>query len=466
MEPIQEQVKKGFEGIEAKLRAEMEAKTGAELTARIEEALKKAAPDADLKTIREDVAKVKAALGRVGIGGSGAVEVKSLGSMATEHAQYKNLLNGAVPSISIDVPRDLARKMFGQGVRTKGIYDLSTDMPGLQQPERIQPIVPIRRFKGNLRRYLRVTPTSKGSIQYDRQTYQWEVYTELAAATVSNEDTIAVDNANGFYVGQSILIGTTAKVISAINRTTNVITLTADVGAVIAVDTRVTGTIVGFSGEALVRPATKVQTETITVTIQTLSSNISPNKEILDDEPRLEALINAQLPDIMARSEETHILSGGGGTGTLTGILSTSGILTYTMGGSDTAADAFRKAIGEIHEAGYLPNLIVMHPADLTELELLKDSTGQYLNLVTTNPDGTPRLWRLDVLESTAIAENTGLVGDFMDGAELFDREMVNIQIYAQHSDYATRGLVLIQIAERVGLAVKTPNAFCKVVLS
>ena len=76
---------------------------------------------------------------------------------------------------------------------------------------------------------------------------------------------------------------------------------------------------------------------------------------------------------------------------------------------------------------------------------------------------GEPRVWRIPVVETPAIAEGTALVGAFGTGAQLYDREQANIRVSEQHSDFFVRNAIVILAEQRLALAVKRPEAFTKI---
>ena len=454
MDPIQEQVKKGFEGVEAKLRAEMEAKLGADLDARIEAALKKASPEADLKTIREDVQKVKAALGRQG--GAQVTELKTLGAIVVKGVEDQR--DKLKAGLKIEVKAD-------NGVMQKGLETTSSDVI---RPKWFRPgDVEIIRWTPRLRDYMVIIPVSTGDLRYTRDTALYELYTEVATAASATDTSLVVDNAAGFFVGQSISIRTSTvqtRTVTAVNKATNTLTIAA-LSADVAVDVAVTSEVFSFTSEAQTKPQGKFKQEEVSLSLKTIATGISPSKEILDDKPRLESTINARLPAAIARSEEYQLLRGDGSTDQITGIFSTSGISTRTQGGSDTKADTIRKAISDVRVNGQLAaDLILIRPEDLALIELAKDSTGQYVETLQMMPDGSTTLWRTRVIECDALATNKCLVGAFAEGAELYEREGETVvEIFPQHKDYAERNLVYIRAERRIALGVLRPSAFCAV---
>jgi HK97 family phage major capsid protein len=104
-----------------------------------------------------------------------------------------------------------------------------------------------------------------------------------------------------------------------------------------------------------------------------------------------------------------------------------------------------------------------LHPNDWEDIELTKDSQGQYLIAVSVAMGGEPRVWRMPVIDTPAMAEGTGLVGAFGTAAQLYDREQASIRISEQHSDFFVRNAIVILAEQRLALAVKRPEAFVSI---
>jgi HK97 family phage major capsid protein len=113
--------------------------------------------------------------------------------------------------------------------------------------------------------------------------------------------------------------------------------------------------------------------------------------------------------------------------------------------------------------AYYEPSGVVVHPSDWEKLELAKDAQGQYLIALSVAMGGEPKVWRMPVVDTPAIAQGTCLTGAFGTGAQLYDREQANIRISEQHSDFFIRNAIVILAEQRLALAVKRPEAFVKV---
>ena len=160
--------------------------------------------------------------------------------------------------------------------------------------------------------------------------------------------------------------------------------------------------------------------------------------------------------------EDDQILNGNGSGNNLQGIIGAGGVNSQALG-SDTRIDAVRKGITKIMLAYYEPTGIVIHPNDWEAIETQKDGNNNYMLAVNAAVGADARLWRLPVVETSAIAEGTALVGSFGIGATLYDRMEGNIRISENHSDFFVRNAIAILAEERIALAIKRPESFAKI---
>jgi len=200
--------------------------------------------------------------------------------------------------------------------------------------------------------------------------------------------------------------------------------------------------------------------------VRTMAHWEAAHRNILADEPQLRSIIDNELMYGLRLLEDTQILNGDGTGENLEGVLNTTGIQTYSWsagGVGDLKADAIRRAATLSFLAYYEPTGVVMHPNDWEDIELSKDDNGQYLVAVSVALGGQPRLWRIPVVDTPAIAEGTALVGAFGTAAQIYDRETANIRISEQHADFFVRNAIVILAEQRLALAVKRPEAFVEV---
>ena len=203
--------------------------------------------------------------------------------------------------------------------------------------------------------------------------------------------------------------------------------------------------------------------------VRTLAHWEAAHRNVLADEPQLRSIIDNELLYGLRLQEDAQIMTGDGTGENLTGITVATGIQTYSWSAGaftpvpDTKADAIRRAATLSFLAYYEPTGVVMHPNDWEDVELTKDSNGQYLVAVSVALGGEPRVWRLPVIETPAMTEGTCVVGAFGTGAQLYDRDGPSIRISEQHSDFFIRNAIVVLAEQRLALAVKRPEAFVKV---
>lgn len=215
------------------------------------------------------------------------------------------------------------------------------------------------------------------------------------------------------------------------------------------------------------KPKSNLQFTSAQAPVRLIAHWEAAHRNVLADEPQLQATINNELMYGLALEEDRQILSGSGLNEELLGILNTSGIQAYTQANTGTAAtetkaDAVRRALTRVIIANYEPRGVVLHPFDWEDIELTKTTEGQYVIASNVSIGAEQRLWRQPVVATAAITQKTFLSGAFGLGAQLYDRAMASIRIAEQHADFFVRNAVAILAEERLALAVKRPESFVK----
>ena len=184
--------------------------------------------------------------------------------------------------------------------------------------------------------------------------------------------------------------------------------------------------------------------------------------EQLEDEPQARGYVDNRLMFMVRQRLDGQLLVGNGTPPNLTGILNTAGIQTQAKG-TDAVPDAVYKAMTKVRVGGRaMPNATIFHPNDWQDIRLLRTADGIY---IWGNPSdaGPERIWGLRVVQSDAITENTGLVGDFANFSELSVRRGVDVQVSNSHADYFINGKLAIRADMRAAFVVYRPAAFATV---
>ena len=194
----------------------------------------------------------------------------------------------------------------------------------------------------------------------------------------------------------------------------------------------------------------------------TIAHWVKASKQVLDDFAGLQSMIDGRLRYGLKIVEEGQLLKGSGVGNNLNGIYTqaTAYVAPITVP-TPTKIDTIRLMLLQAELALYPATGIVLHPSDWAAIELTKETTGGY---IFANPQSlaTPALWGRPVVATQAMTVDTALVGAFMLGAQIFDREDANVVISTENQDDFIKNMCTIRAEERLALAVYRPEAFVK----
>lgn len=214
------------------------------------------------------------------------------------------------------------------------------------------------------------------------------------------------------------------------------------------------------------KPESAFATERETAVVKTIAHWIPATKRALSDAAQVRTLIDNFLEYGLEEELEDQMVSGSGSGENFEGILTVSG--TQAQAWDTNYLTTTRRAKTKVRTVGRArPNGYVLNPADLEEIDLLQDNEARYY---FGGPAGSGSalntgLWGLPVIESEAIPQGTGLVGDFSK-AILWDREQSTISVTDSHGDFFVRNLVAILAEMRAAFGVVQPNAFVEIDLT
>lgn len=211
-----------------------------------------------------------------------------------------------------------------------------------------------------------------------------------------------------------------------------------------------------------VKPESALAMVRVQAPVVTIAHWIPATKRALSDATQVRTLIDNFLAYGLSETLETQIVTGSGGDA-FTGILSTSG--RQAQAWDTDLLTTTRKAKTKVRVVGRsTATAYVLHPNDAERLDLLVDTTGRFY-FGGPGEGGVQRLWRLPVVESEAVPEGTGLLGDWRQ-AVLWDREQAGISVSDSHADFFTRNLVAILAELRAAFGIFRPAAFVEIDLT
>lgn len=215
--------------------------------------------------------------------------------------------------------------------------------------------------------------------------------------------------------------------------------------------------------EGALKPESHITYDDASMTIRTIATWMPVNNQVLSDLPMLQAYIENRLIEGLRLVEDNQILYGDGNAPNLQGIMTHADVPTYNWSQGvlgDSKIDAIRRAITVARLQEYPVTAVILNPSDWEDIELQKDDESRYIWGAAPGLRVDPTVWRLPVIDTTAITAGDFLTGAFGAAAAIFDREQAGVRVTQSHADYFVYNKTVILVEERLCLVVFRPNAF------
>jgi HK97 family phage major capsid protein len=211
--------------------------------------------------------------------------------------------------------------------------------------------------------------------------------------------------------------------------------------------------------ETTQKPYSDLTFDMTSAAVRTIAHLFKISKQMLDDAAGIISYLDLRGTTGLKLKEEQQLLFGSGVGQNLLGLIPQATEFDdalRTVG--DTRVDTLRRAIQQVRRAEYRATGIVMNPDDLADLELTKDAGGNYI-LVDPVEGGQSRVWRLPIVDTTAMPAGTFLVGALATAAQVFDRQQVTFEISTENADDFEKNMATARVEERLALAVYRPES-------
>jgi len=207
-------------------------------------------------------------------------------------------------------------------------------------------------------------------------------------------------------------------------------------------------------------PESKLNFKTVLYPVGEVAHVLHAHKNILSDEPRLRTFINLRMTEGVKYQEDYDLLHSVGDGDKITGLFNVPGVQSYPAQVADKRSVQVRRAITKGILAEYEMSGLVISPGAWEDLELETDETGAFRIAVQVAIGAEKRIWRLNVVDTTAMADEQFLVGAFGAGAQLYDREAVSVTVSSENGQNFEQGIVTFRADERLALEVPRPESF------
>ena len=208
----------------------------------------------------------------------------------------------------------------------------------------------------------------------------------------------------------------------------------------------------------------------IDLPVRKIGTIVPVTSEQLEDVAFVESYLQRRVPFLVRQRLDGQIVIGSGTAPDIKGLthsdhssdidsLETSKVIV------DPIADILRaKEKIRVDTFGMnMASAIIIAPAKWTDIQLKKDTTGNYY-LGNVGPGWEARMWGLPVVDCGVLPDTTGkawaMVGDFAGGADLVIRRDMLLEWGLQGADFA-RDAVSLRATMRATLLVYRDGAFC-----
>ena len=230
-------------------------------------------------------------------------------------------------------------------------------------------------------------------------------------------------------------------------------------------ETITTDNVKGFAQNAALQESQLTVVDK-TVPIVNFGHYMSTQDIAVQDEPRIQWLVNYRLPEMVLRALDLALIEGTGLNGTITGLGATTGTQSRAKpnGSDETIIDALLKGKTRARVQGGkdigMPNAYILHVEDIERICLTKTTEGMY---IYGNPVGPQPMtvWGLPVAEYNGGSVGTGWVGDFMMYSALYMRRGLSVNFGMINDDFIKLKQA-IRAYMRCQLVVTRPAAFLK----
>lgn len=231
-------------------------------------------------------------------------------------------------------------------------------------------------------------------------------------------------------------------------------------------DTAAGGGAAAETAEGGLKPEAAYTFSVITDPVRTIAHWVPITRQAMDDNAQMRGYIEGRLRYGLDFRIDNQILNGNGTAPNLRGINNTTGVNTYAPGAAEAAVISIRKGITLVQQSEYMPDTVVLNPADWERVELSQDTQGMFRVSPNVTNALAPRIWGLNVVATTAQTAGTVTVGSFRQGATLWERGGSRVMVTDSHSDFFIRNQLVVLAEMRAALSVWRPKAFCKVTLN
>jgi len=192
---------------------------------------------------------------------------------------------------------------------------------------------------------------------------------------------------------------------------------------------------------------------------QYIAGFVRISRQMLDDVPAMTSFLQARLLEKYLLAEDAQLLNGSGTAPNLTGLTINAAAPT---GAATVDVEQLVQAIAQVSAGNYSANGILINPTDWANIMNTRPTNAAYSlpgsTVVTT--DGSLTIAGIPVFQSTAIAADKFLVGDWSMGAQIMQNQGISVQFSEMDSDNFQKNLITVRVEARIAFPIYYNSAF------
>lgn len=195
------------------------------------------------------------------------------------------------------------------------------------------------------------------------------------------------------------------------------------------------------------------------VPIETVAHFIKVSNQLLADAPAVVSYVDNFLRYGLEERIDLQLLKGDGSTPNISGILDTGNFTAFTPAAGANLVESINKAKYAMWANGYVPDAVIVNPADWAAMEIAREGagTGAYLYGAPGTAAATSPFGVRIVLSGNQTAGNF-TIGAFNRSSMVWNRQGITVEMGYVNADF-TNNLVTIRGECRLGLETRVPGA-------
>jgi HK97 family phage major capsid protein len=195
--------------------------------------------------------------------------------------------------------------------------------------------------------------------------------------------------------------------------------------------------------EGAAKPSVEYEPTPATVTLDTIAVYTQLTRQLMEDAPAVRGMIDTEMVADVARKLEAESAAA----------LAAAALPAVT---GEDLLKAIRAGIGTVQAAGFIPNAVLLNPADWADLDIA------VFGSTLLGPSVGSQFWGLRPVASVAQPAGTATVGDFMAGTMRLSRSGISLYLTDSHADTFTKNIFTLLAETRSKTVIKRPAAFAE----